>query len=496
MRNFFFLSLVALLSLFLVGCRERGTAQVVVTPIKEIPSPVSSQVPLAQPSTATPDAEVLKLPQYEIVARIDFDKKILEVQQDIAFPNTGDVAISSMLLAIQPNRIPDVFKLTALRLDDQEVINYRLNGQRLQWQLESALQPGHVAKIHIEYLLALPAIEEGDPNVIRPQIFGVTPMQVNLTDWYPMLVPYDPETGWRLADPWYYGEHLVYPLANFDVRLHFVDPSRAPMVAASALAQPEAGGMRYILENGRGFTLTMSRELRVMTDEVGGVIVLSYYYSGDEEAARAVLATTEKSIKTFSALFGRYPHKSLSAVQGDFKDGMEFDGLYYLSGSLYELYDGTENNYLTMIAAHETSHQWWFSRVASDQAEQPWMDEALATYCEKLYYEMNHPESIDWWWATRINFYAPRGKIDGDVPSYDGFTPYTNATYRSGARFFEDLRLLIGDEAFFAFLHDYADLMDGKIATSDDFIQILRRHSSVDTSALFSKYFANLPITK
>jgi aminopeptidase N len=128
--------------------------------------------------------------------------------------------------------------------------------------------------------------------------------------------------------------------------------------------------------------------------------------------------------------------------------------------------------------------------VASDQNDEPWLDEALASYCEKLFYEKNHPELVDWWWSYRVDFYQPAGKIDGSVPSYAGFTPYTNAVYKRGAHFFEDLRQAMGDDAFFAFLKDYATRMDGRIATRTDFFMLLQQHSQTDLSGLLSDYFS------
>jgi aminopeptidase N len=129
--------------------------------------------------------------------------------------------------------------------------------------------------------------------------------------------------------------------------------------------------------------------------------------------------------------------------------------------------------------------------VANDQAMNPWLDESLATYCERLFYEKNYPEAVSWWWSYRVDFYTPEGKIDSDVPSYGGFTPYTNATYRLGARFLEELRGRIGDEAFFAFLKDYAEQMNGKISTPADFFRILREHTTTDFSDITVKYFKN-----
>ena len=452
--------------------------------------PVETATGTALPISPTDTQEpAAGLPHYLINASMDYESKTLDVEQDIDYPNNSKTNIPDILLSVQPNRISGVFSLNELRYNEQPVNDYTLSGQSLRWKLASPFGPDQVAHIHIKYHLTLPLIEQSDPNLIRPQIFGVTPRQVNLTDWYPMLVPFDANNGWLLHNPWYYGEHLVYPLANFEVNLRFTDPANAPVIAASAKAEQISDGQHYLLEHGRDFVLVLGRQIKSITAQVENVTVSSYYYAGNEKAGQAVLDATVKAVETYSTLFGPYPHDSLAAVQGDFNDGMEFDGLYFLSNSFYNLYDNSEKNYLVMVAAHETSHQWWFGRVASDQNDQPWLDEALATYCEKLFYENNYPDDIGWWWSYRIDFYQPDGKIDGSVPSYAGFTPYTNATYRQGARFLDELRKEIGDETFFAFLKDYAAQMDGKIATSADFFRILKEHTQADLSTLFSKYF-------
>jgi len=468
------------------------------TPLQPV-SPLATNSPTPYPAltvTATPPATLIpgkNLPvAYKLDAFFDYDKKFLGIDETIHYTNQSGETLHEIILAVQPNLLPGVFELSGpIMLQAKSMANHQLEGQKLTIPLETPLENGQTLQIEIIYSLRLPNVEQGDPNVIRPQIFGVTPRQVNLTDWYPMIVPYQPGSGWVLHDPWFYGEHLVYPLANFDVKLRFSDPANAPLVAASAPAESMEGGARYLLENARDFAFTMGRQMVAAASQVEGVTVTSYYYPGNEIAGQAALEATLKAVQTYSTLFGPYPHPTLAVVQGDFNDGMEFDGLYYLSNSFYNLYDGTEKNDLVRVAAHETCHQWWFGRVASDQSQEPWLDESLATYCEKLFYEKNYPDSVNWWWDYRINFYQPEGKIDGKVASYGGFTPYTNATYRQGARFLDELRQQIGDESFFAFLKSYADEMAGKIATSDDFFRILRLHTQVDLSGLIAKYFTN-----
>jgi aminopeptidase N len=420
---------------------------------------------------------------------MNYEEQSLKVTQEITYPNTGSDSLNDIVLAVEPNRLDSVFALQSVSVNGQAISSYTLDGQQLDVTLPAPLAAGDSLKLSLDYTLNMPDIVQGDPNVIRPQIFGVANRQVNLVDWYPFIVPHNAD-GWVLHKPWYYGEHLVYPLADFDVTLRFTDEANLPIVAASAAPEVVSGGTRYRLEKARNFSFSMGRQFRVLNQQVGDVTVYSYYLDDiNQPPAQAALDATVKAMQTYTDLFGPYPHQTLSVIQGDFNDGMEFDGLYFLSRSFYNLYDGTEKTYLVMVAAHETSHQWWFGRVGNDQAQEPWLDESLAMYCEKLFYEKNYPDDLKWWWSYRVDFYQPTGLVDTVLYDGGGFTPYTNATYRMGARFLEDLRQQIGDEAFFAFLKDYATQMDGKTSTSADFFRILRMHTDVDFSGLVEKYF-------
>ena len=466
-------------------------------PVTEAAStPTAGASPTALPTDV---ASSSLRPLYAIDANMDYAAKSVDVTQEITWHNQTGESLSQIILAVEPNLLPDVFNLASVAVDGQKIDSFTLDGQKLEVTLPAALAAGATLKLGFAYTLTLPIIEQGDPNEVRPKIFGVAERQVNLVDWYPFVVPYIPGTGWVLHEPWYYGEHLVYEKADFDVTLHINnsadsalgDGQALPIVAASALGEPISDGKHYRFENARDFSLSLGRKFKVISQQIEGGITVSSYYLGveNESAAKAALDTTIKAVKTYSELFGPYPHKMLTVVQGDFNDGMEFDGLYFLPNSFYNLYDGTEKNYQVIIAAHETAHQWWFGRVANDQAQEPWLDESLATYCERIFYEKNYPDDVKWWWDYRIAFYQPVGTADTVLYNGGGFRPYTNAVYFMGATFLEDLRKQIGDETFFAFLKDYASEMDGKISTSADFFRILRAHTSEDISPLLTKYF-------
>ena len=457
-----------------------------LAPPTPLPSTEMVFIPTDLPTT-TP-VPIPERTQYTLNANLDYANKIVSVDQTIIYPNHSGETLSNLVLAVVPNMWPDSFNLSALSVDSTPITAYDLQGQKLEFALPTPLAPESTITVSMQYSLTLPFAEQQDPSVERPRIYGYTARQVNLANWYPFIVPYEAGTGWVLHDPWYYGEHLVYEAADFEVNLT-TDPS--VVVAASGIGESNGASTRYTLSAGRTFAISASPEFQTVSAQVGDVTVSSYYFPFYENPGKAVLDVSTQAVQLYSQRFGPYPHKSLAAVMGDFNDGMEYSAFYFLPRDFYNLYDGKPMNYLVFVAAHETAHQWWFERVASDQAEHPWLDESLATYSERLYYEAYHPELVTTWWPYRMYYYDPAAKMDIPVYAGSGFQPYTNATYFVGAHFLEDLRARIGDEVFFAFLQDYAAKMDGEIATPQDFFAILRQHTSADISDLIATYFTN-----
>jgi len=180
-------------------------------------------------------------------------------------------------------------------------------------------------------------------------------------------------------------------------------------------------------------------------------------------------------------------------VQADFNHGMEYEGLYFQSRAFFETYNGSEQNYLVMIAAHETAHQWWYGQVANDQALEPWLDESFCTFSELLYYENLYPDSVNWWWATRVNYYQPYGVINRSIYEFGGFTnqylEYRNATYLQGAKFMDKLRSSLGEDRFSAFIKEYAENYANQISTEEDFFSTLNAYIELDSLTWLPEYF-------
>ncbi len=475
-------------------------SETVLPPATAVSTVSSAPVEAASPKpTQTP---ALPRPQYVIDMQLNYTSKAADVNQIISYPNWTGETLDSLVLAVEPNLWSGGFDLKSVSVNDQPVTNFTIENlnQKLEIPLPQPLEPGQTANVKLNYGLILPAMQayNNATNDVRPQIYGYSEKQVNFVDWYPMIVPYQPGQGWILHNPWFYGEHLVYDLADFDVTVTFTDGANPQIAASGAEVDAPSSGTpvpgkprRFVLEQGRTFALSMSDYFKVATRQVGDIKVYSYYFGIYDAPGEAMLQTTVEALNTFSEKFGPYRHKTMTAVQGDFNDGMEYSGLYFISRDYFNLYDNTPKNYLVTIAAHETAHQWWFDSVANDQALEPWLDEALATYSERIYYETVYPELVDWWWGYRYFEFQKAGYVDTPIYDAGGQRPYWDKVYLTGARFLEDLRKQVGDEIFFKFLKDYYTQYAGKRATGADFFRVFHETTAADITDLMVKYFQN-----
>jgi Peptidase family M1 domain len=465
-------------------------------PMTQTPQPANTPTssPMLTPATPTnsPTPSITILPgptpvfipsKYTLSVSLDYAGHVLSTDETISYTNSTGDSLHDLVLAVEPNLWKECFSPGTITVNGQTASGFTLNSDRLDIPLSEALAPNGTLELFLHYDLNLPAADVY-------HVFGYNDYQTNLVDWYPFIVPYISGQGWLLHPPANVGEHLAYDVESFDMTLHLTDPNLHAIIAASAPAETISFGWRYRLEDVRSFAFSVSAGYKTASTKVNGVTVKSYFFNSESAQGQAVLNEVAKALTTFNTLFGPDPYPSLSIIESPFYDGMEYDGLFFLSRAYYLAENGTVLNNLIDIAVHETAHQWWFGLVGNDQAMDPWLDEALATYSERLFYEQNYPE-VNAWQSFRVDAYNPTGWVDTDIYHGVDFRTYANAVYLRGAQFLQALRTRVGDEVFFAFLKDYAAQMAGKRATSADFFRILRQHTNANISDLLSEFFQN-----
>ncbi|MCW5877941.1 MAG: hypothetical protein KIS80_03630 [Anaerolineales bacterium] len=479
-----------LLTWLLAGC--------VATPS---PPPAATTLPTQTPfppaaanSTPTPIAEEITTPpaappapalrtRYQLQAVLDYAVHRLDVDQQIEYTNNTTQALEEIWLVVEAPRQLAGVELLHLQSTTGPALStseHSIEAGLLRLPLAAALSPGETLSLALEYRLYLPQ---------GAGMLSWAERQTNFIDWYPYVPPYIQGRGWVTHPPAAVGEHGIYESADFDVHLRVVNGPPTLSVAAPAPAVPEDDGWRYRLENARRFVWSASAHYLRLQTRQGDIPISIYYYEGLRDAAQAALLAAADALRVYEDLFGPYPYQSATIVIAGFPDGMESDGLFFLDIHYFRRYSYDRRNYLTMLTVHEITHNWWFGQVGSDQALEPWLDESLSIYAELLYYEAVQPNLVDWWWEFRIGRFAPSGNVDSRIYDHEGFSSYVGAVYMRGAQFLHALRSQTGDEAFFAFLRDYAEQGRGRIMSQDDFFAILAQHSDTDIRGLLAEYF-------
>jgi hypothetical protein len=164
-----------------------------------------------------------------LYALLDYAGHQLGVDETIRYTNQTGVVLGELVLAVEPN-LRGGFTLENVMLNGS-ALTYDLSGQRLTVPLPQALAPGTQTTLTMRFRIAIPA-------KIKEHPYGYDVDQVNLTDWYPFVVPYS--NGWVLHESGALGEHLVYEAADFEVNLKTT--ATGVVIAASGLADAEPNG--------------------------------------------------------------------------------------------------------------------------------------------------------------------------------------------------------------------------------------------------------------
>lgn len=456
----------------------------VASPIPELtPTPGVCQ-PGAQPTT-----------RHVVRAEISYQQHRVYVRQHVRTLNPEAAAWSEIVFDVEPNRFAGLFTLTTLTAN-RELLSYELTGRRLTVELAQPLASGCSVEFDLEFTVSVPLIGQGIGSTLG--YLGYSENQLNLGQWLPTLAYRDPTGEWVTHDVVAVGEQTVVEVADWDVTVLVADAPDGLIVAAPGTLVEHAGNRwRYTAANAREFTLSLSPRYELKTETAANGVVVELYTFADRSAgaidnAQQALDAAAQALALYADLFGAFPYPRFVVVQGDFPDGMEFSGIVFVSDQWFRSNNGTPESYLTIITVHETSHQWWYARVGSDQALAPWLDEALATYSEYIFYSEHYPQLKDWWWNFRVNSFVAGqtglARVDSTVYDFLTVRDYINAVYLRGARLLDDLRDELGTDAFFDWLRRYAELGQNRIVTAETFWSLLTPEQLAATQATRAQY--------
>jgi len=447
------------------------------------------------PDTLTVEPELLcessnketPLARYEVEAQIDTETYQVKVAMRLTYHNRTGKSLSQIVLNIDTNRAPGVFLLDNLTAAAGAALaGYTLEDARLEINLVTPLRTGCAAAFDLSFSLQIPELTSA-----RARYFSHTSRQLNLGYWLPEAAPYI-EGVWRTPQAGSVGEYTYSELGDFQVRVKVRGDTSLILIAPGEVRQVGDGEWSILFRQGRSFTLSLSNKMSLLNARTkDGLLIDLYHFIGEgisTSAPKHALQVAVEAAELYTRLFGKLPYSRIVVVEADFFDGMEFSGIVYVGTGWFSGYQGRLTSWLTLITAHEVAHQWYYSLVTNDQGAYPYLDEAIAIYCELLYMETKTPVDVQWWWLFRVKQLQPKGYVDSAVYEYQAARPYINAVYLRGASMFQEIRDLIGDEAFFKWWQDYLKASQDRIATPADFWGALPPELYLKTSEIRLNY--------
>ncbi|NLC13455.1 MAG: M1 family metallopeptidase [Chloroflexi bacterium] len=477
-----FLLAFVLVTLLLSACNKAEptteiTPEILSTETSQ-PSPTSTQTP-----EPTITAEEFTRYQFEMV--LDYTRHTTKVVQTIDYINKTGFSLPSLLLVVPPRAFPNVYLQSELSGD--VVSAFSEEGIRTTVQFSQPIQPGQRTSLRLTYDLSIPQ---------REGSFGWTQRQLNLSNWYPFIPPLSQDGAWISHDPLIdpanivVGEYVVNEIADFELTLRLAENLPNLLVASGATAEAIPDGMTYSLEKARGLSFSISNQYHLEQLDHNGLLIQAYVFQYQKDKAQAMLQIASQAMDLFSEIFGPFYRQQISLVSADFLHNMEMDGMVLLSSKILDFYDSTAENNLTILVPHELAHQWFYSQIGNDQALEPWLDEALATYSESLFYERIYPDLAQWWWDNRVYAHPHSGDVDNSIYDAGTYENYRASVYLHGAIFLHDLHISMGDQAFMSALKSYITQNYLKIATKADFLAAFQAAGpNVDIQAVFDRYF-------
>jgi len=235
------------------------------------------------------------------------------------------------------------------------------------------------------------------------------------------------------------------------------------------------------------------------TREVDGITVRLLYTSdsGRRNAKRAMDAT-EEGLRLYAEWYGPYGkglYDALSVVMtpADARGagGMEYPQLFTV-GAL-----GSDAppciRMLEVETLHELGHQWFQSVVATNEAEEPWLDEGFTDYSTvramNALYDGALSDCGGWTFSYlamhRLNYLtSPEVSMYGKAWDFD-IMDYAVATYSKPVVAFSTLERLVGDAAMRRFLHTYFDRFAFTHPSTHDVRAVMAETLGEETAAWF-----------
>ncbi|SMB82210.1 Peptidase family M1 [Desulfonispora thiosulfatigenes DSM 11270] len=401
------------------------------------------------------------VPQYKLKSKIYKDKMIV-TEMMIKYKNNYDFLQSDLRLILPANILYEDKYINILNINTDKKSKYEENNNEINIYFDKGLFPKEKVNIYVKFTTFLP-----DQAKMMGSHQGVN----MLSNWYPAIPPFDEKKKeWLSFIKSDFGEPYFYPAANFFGTI--TAPTDFDIITPYSISENVIKETKTITFDSklpvRDFTIVYGTGFKKKQKNVQGTQVVYCYLNKNRNA----LPHASASLEYYNSIYGKYPYEQLVLVDVPLDNlyGMEFSGMLFLSTIHDQLGEKT--------IAHEVAHQYWYSLVCSDQANEPWIDESLATYSSLLYLENKYGH---YYYDKEIKRIIKKNITYSSLDSilnYSDKEMYTDAIYHKSILFWDNIRNIEGKTKLINYLTD---------------IQTKYRYNIIDTHILFKNILRHYP---
>jgi hypothetical protein len=480
------------------------------TPIQPDLQPATVTPAILEPADQTPALLPVALPisaqlnQYTLQVELDEASHSFQGRERVDYINTEAVPLDSLYLRLYPNGGlvygDGSLSVSGVLVDGQPAqVGFSLSNSVLEVKLPAALNVGAQTRLEMDFAGVLPVDFGGQEPSPSYGIYNDSQGVLALADWYPILAVYDDE-GWNLDPVYAEGDAVYSDLALYTVALT-VPSDLAVATTGIEVSQSDAAGKttyHFVSGPARDFFIVASPDFQIITAQVAGTQVNVYYLPGDAEGGQVAMDTASRSLEIYEKLFGPYPYTEFDLVEAPMNNagGVEYPGIVLIETKRF--HEPQSTTFITTVA-HEVAHQWWYNVVGNDVIDEPWLDEAMATYSSVLYWEQTQgsyarQQALECYQngyqqIAQQNLDAP---VTMGVPYFAQNPDYAQAygaiVYFKGALFINAVRQAIGDQAFFRALQAYYADRWFATATAADLLGAFETASGQQLEALYQQW--------
>lgn len=391
--------------------------------------------------------------------------------------------------------------MTFIRPDDGNLDDYTV----VSVPLPRAVQPGETITLDVAFDATLPEIvaRTGWKQKADGSDFFM------VAQWFPKLgvyevpgqryVPADTARGrWNThqfhANSEFYADYGTYRVQMTVPEGYTVGATGIRIDEATADGQTT---LTYWAEDVHDFAWTASPTYEEFTDTWRHVNLRLLIQPEHAYQAQRHFDVAKVALQYFDDWYGEYPYTTLTLVDGvGGSNGMEYPTLI-TCGTAYMLPEWVRP--LELVTIHEFGHQYWYGLLASNEAEEAWLDEGINSYTEQRIMDAAYgygsaldapglpvnDSDIQRLSYTKNN--PSRGAIYNRSWAYD-FGDYAKASYPKPATVLATLENHLGAEKMTALMRTYYTRWRFRHPTTRDFIAVAEEVAGEDLDWFFDQF--------